>query len=145
MALANLASRVLFSGVSSQVQNEREVRCDKLKAVGASKDLVSGVGTRGGETGNKKGRSSVEPDSLGRDSKRRMTGCARARGDFETIWVDGDFGPDVRDMGGRSVVLVVGVVADEMGGSVLLLREKRPAKGGRFEVASGNDKRASVK
>ena len=85
MALANLASRVLFSGVSSQVQYERVVRCDKLKAVGASVDLASGVGTRGGETGNKTGRSSVEPDSLGRDSKRRMTGCARARGDFETL------------------------------------------------------------
>ena len=48
-------------------------------------------------------------------------------------------------MGGRSVVLVVGAVVDGMGGSVLLLRAKRPAKGGRFEVASGNDKRASVK
>jgi hypothetical protein len=145
MALANLASRVLFSGVSSQVQYERVVRCDKLKAVGASIDLASGVGTRGGETGNKEGRSSLEPDSLGRDSKRRMTGCARARGDFETLWAEGDFGPDVREMGERSVVLVVGAVVDGMGGSVLLLRAKRPAKGGRFEFASGNDKRASVK
>ena len=144
MALANLASRVLFSGVSSQVQYERVVRCDKLKAVGASIGPVSGVGTRGGETGNEKGRSS-EPDSLGRDSKRRMTGCARARGDFEILWVEGDFGPDVRDMGGRSVVLVVVVAADGIGGSVLLLREKRLAKGVRFEVVSGKDRRASVK
>ena len=121
------------------------MRCDKLKAVGASVGPGSGVGTRGGETGKKKGRSSVDPDSLGRDSKRRMTGCARARGDLETLWVEGDFGPDVRDIGGRSVVLVVGVAADGIGGSVVLLREKRPAKGGRFEVVSGDDKRESVK
>ena len=145
MALANLASRVLFSGVSSQVQYERAVRCDRLKAVGASIGPVSSVGTPGGDTGNEKRRSSVEPDNLGRDSKRRMTGCARARGDFETPWVEGDLGPDVRDMGGRSVVLVVGVVMDGMGGSVLLLREKRPAKGVRFDVVSGKDRRASVK
>ena len=43
------------------------------------------------------------------------------------------------------MVLVVGAVVDGMDGSVLLLREKMPAKGVRFEVVSGKDIRASVK
>jgi len=73
-----------------------------------------------------------------------MTGCARASGDFETLWFEGDLGPVVRDIGGRSVALDVGV-ADGMGGSVLLLREKKPAEGARFDIASGTERRASVK
>jgi hypothetical protein len=124
MALENLASRLLFSGVSSQVQYGRLVPCDKLNAVGASIGPVSGVGMRGGETGKPNGRSSVRPDNLGRDNSRRMTGCARASGDLDTFSVDGDTGPDEREIGGRSVgALVVGVGVAELCGSMPLLRD----------------------
>lgn len=118
MARANLASRELFSGVSSQVQYGRVVRCDKLNAVGATTGLVPGVDICVGETGKENGRSSVAPDNLGRDSSLRMTGCARARGDRETFCVEGvgearrveDTSPGARFIGGRSVdVLVAGV------------------------------------
>ena len=125
IARANLASRELFSGVSSQVQYGRVVRCDKLNAVGANTGPVLGVGTFrvGDETGKEKSRSSVAPDNLGRDSSLRMTG-ARARGDRDTLCVDGDTSPGERAIGGRSVgVLVKGVVVSKalVGGSMLLL------------------------
>ena len=119
MARANLASRELFSGVSSHVQYGRVVRCDKLNAVGATTGPVRGAGIYVGETGKANGRSSVEPDSLGRDSSLRMTGCARARGDR-----DGDTSPGARFIGGRSVeVLDAGVDASRIlaGGSKLPL------------------------
>lgn len=125
IARANLASRDLFSGVSSQVQYGRVVRCDKLNAVGAYTGPVLGVGTFrvGDETGKEKSRSSVVPDNLGRDSSRRMTG-ARARGDRGTLCVDGDTSPGESVIGGRSEgVLVKGVVVSKalVGGSMLLL------------------------
>jgi len=122
MARANLASLALFSGFSSQVQYGRVVRCDKLNAVGTSTGPVIGVGRCGGETGKEMGRSSMAPDNLGRDNSLRMTGCARARGDFDTLCVDGDTGPDARVIGGRSVgVLVVGADGAKTGDSMLLL------------------------
>jgi hypothetical protein len=49
MARANLASRALFSGVSSQVQYGRVVPCDKLNAVGVSAGPVPGEGTSWGD------------------------------------------------------------------------------------------------
>jgi hypothetical protein len=124
MARANLASRELFSGVSSQVQYGRVVRCDKLNAVGATTGPERGVGICVGEMGKANGRSSVAPDNLGRDSSLRMTGCARARGDRDTLCVDGDTSPGARFIGGRSVdVLVAGVGASRTlaGGSKLPL------------------------
>lgn len=122
MARANLASRALFSGRSSQVQYGRVVRCDKLNAVGASAARVAGVGRCGGEPETEKGvgRSSVTPDNLGRESSLRITGCARARGDLDTLCVDGDTGPDVRVIGGRRVgALAVKPDEAETGGSIL--------------------------
>lgn len=143
MALANLASRLPFSGVSSQVQYGRVVACDKLNAVGVSTGPVTGVGTRGGETGKLKGRSSGETDNLGRDNSRRMTGCARASGDLDTLCVDGDTGPDEREIGGRSVtVLVAGVAVDEVSGSVVPLRDVKRVH---FKLASREGRSASVK
>jgi hypothetical protein len=124
MARANLASRELFSGVSSQVQYGRVVRCDKLNAVGATTGPVPGVGICVGETGKASGRSSLVPDNLGRDSSLRMTGCARASGERDTLCVDGDASPGARFIGGRSVdVLVAGldVSRTQAGGSMLLL------------------------
>ena len=109
MALANLASRVLFWDVPSEVPFERAVRCDKSNAVGASIGQVW--------------------ERPGRHRKRK-------EGYFETRWVEGDFVPDVRDMWGRSVVLVMGVVMDGMGGSVLLLREKRQRRVYALELLS---------
>ena len=88
MARAIPASRELFSGVSSQVQYGRVVRCDKLNAVGATTGPERGVGICVGEMGKANGRSSVAPDNLGQDSSLRMTGCARARGDRDTLCVD---------------------------------------------------------
>ena len=150
MARANLASRELFSGVSSQVQYGRVVRCDKLNAVGANAGPVLGVGIFrvGDKTGKEKGRSSVTPDNFGRDSSLRMTGCARARGDRDTLCVDGDTSPGARVIGGRSVgVLVKGVDVSRalMGGSILLLGEKRPLKCERLKFVSGEGRSASVK
>jgi hypothetical protein len=143
MALANLASLLLFSGVSSHVQYGRVVACDKLNAVGARIGPVSGVGMRGGETGKLNGRSSVEPDNLDRDNSRRMTGCARARGDLDTLCVDGDTGPEERETGGRSVGTAIAVA--ELGGSMPLLRDNGSVNGARFKLVSGPGKRASVK
>jgi hypothetical protein len=146
MALANLASRLPFSGVSSQVQYERLVACDKLNAVGESIGPVSGVGTRGGETGKPNERSSVRPDNLGRDNSRRMTGCARASGDLDALCVEGDTVPDVREIGGRSVgALVANVVIAEPGSSMPLLRDIGPVKCVRFKLVSGKCSSASVK
>jgi hypothetical protein len=102
------------------------VRCDKLNAVGATTGPVRGVGASIciGETGKANGRSSVAPDNLGRDSSLRITGCARARGDRDTLCVDEDTGPGARFIGGRSVdVLVAGVDVSRTlaGGSMLPL------------------------
>src|SRR5260221_1799449 len=140
MARANLASRVLFSGRSSQVQYGRVVRCDKLNAVGASAGPVAGVGRCGGEpeTGTAVGRSSVTPDNLGRESSLRITGCARARGDLDTLCVDGDTGPDVRVIGGRRVgALAVRPDEAETGGSILPPQcGNRPVTGERLKPMS---------
>ena len=100
------------------------MRCDKLNAVGATTGPVRGVGICVGETGKANGRSSVAPDNLGRDSSLRMTGCARARGDRDTLCVDGDTSPGARFIGGRSVdVLDAGVDVSRtlVGGSMLPL------------------------
>ena len=150
MARANLASRELFSGVSSQVQYGRVVRCDKLNAVGANTGPVLGVGTIrvGDKTGKEKGRSSMAPDNLGRDNSLRMTGCARARGDRDTLCEDGDTSPGARVIGGRSVdVLVkgVGVSRALVSGSIILLGDNRPLKCERFTLVSGEGRSASVK
>jgi hypothetical protein len=146
MALANLASRLPFSGVSSQVQYGRLVACDKLNAVGESTGPVSGVGTRGGETGKPNERSSVWPDNLGRDNSRRMTGCARASGDFDALCVEGNADPDVREIGGRSVgALVASVAVAELRGSMPLLRDNGSVKWVRFKLVSGKGRSASVK
>ena len=149
MARANLASRALFSGRSSQVQYGRAVWCDKLNAVGASAGPVARVGRCGGEleTGTVGGRSSVTPDNLGRESNLRITGCARARGDLDTLCVDGDTGPDVRVIGGRRVG-ALDVRPDEAGtgGSILPPQcGNRPVTGERLKLMSTGGSSASVK
>jgi hypothetical protein len=147
MARANLASRVRFSGFSSHVQYGRFVRCDRLNAVGTRVGPVTGVGRRGGETGKVMGRSSVKPANLGRDNSLRMTGCARARGDLDTLCVDGDTGPDARVIGGRRVgVPIVGAGEAKAGDSVLpILWGNRPVKGKGFELMFSAGRSASVK
>jgi hypothetical protein len=72
-----------------------------------------------------------------------MTGCARASGDLDTLCVDGDTGPDEREIGGRSVtVLVAGVAVDEVSGSVVPLRDVKRVH---FKLASREGRSASVK
>ena len=83
------------------------MRCDKLNAVGANTGTEPEVGIFWGETGKEKRRSSGAPDNLGRDSSLRMTGCARERGDRDTLCVDGDTSPGARVIGGRSVDVLV--------------------------------------
>jgi hypothetical protein len=146
MARANLASRALFSGFSSHVQYGRVVRCDKLNAVGARAGPVAGVGRWGGESG-KMGRSSVTPDNLGRDNSLRMTGCARARGDLDTLGVDGDAGPDARLIGGRrvGVPVVCAGEAKTCGSMPPILWGNRFVKGERFELEFRAGRSASVK
>lgn len=76
-----------------------------MNAVGANTGPDPEVGIFWGETGKEKRRSSVVPDNLGRDSSLRMTGCARERGDRDTL--DGDTSPGARVIGGRSVDVLV--------------------------------------
>ena len=149
MARANLASRALFLGRSSQVQYGRAVRCDKLNAVGASAGPVAGEGRCGGEpeTGTAVGRSSVTPDNLGRESSLRITGCARARGDLDTLCVDGDTDPDLRVIGGRRVgALAARPDEAETGGSILPPPcGNRAVTGERLKLMSRGGMSASVK
>ena len=123
------------------------MRCDRLNAVGTRTGPVTGVGRRGGETGKEMGRSSVKPDNLGRDNSLRMTGCARARGDLDTLCAEGDTGPDARVIGGRRVgVPIVGAGEAEARGSVLLIVwGNRPVKGKGFKLVFNAGRSASVK
>lgn len=125
------------------------MRCDKLNAVGPSAGTVVWVGRYGGEpeTETGVGRSSVTPDNLGRESSLRITGCARARGDLDTLCVDGDTGPDVRVIGGRRVGALA-VRPDEagIGGSILPPPcGNRHVTGGRLRPMSRGGRSVSVK